>query len=423
MIIFNQYSPNTKTKPLNNIMKKLLLVVVLLLFVSFINSSAYAVPKKFLFDATSAQTAGNADWVIDEDSSPQRYPTPLQSTVTQSTLENYWTGALSSWGIELVKLGSTVETLPPSGTITYGNTSNAQDLANYDAFIIDEPNTSFTSTEKAAIVHFVQNGGGLILISDHAGADRNNDGWDAIRVINDLLRNNTVQANPFGIMLDSLNFSETTSNILTAWSSNMILNGPNGSVQQLKFSNGTSMNINTTANSNARGVIWKTGSSQSNANLMCATSLYGTGRVCIIGDSSPADDGTGSSGHTLYPGWTELGTNHSRLFINASLWVAKLSGVTGVSENNIPVKFELKQNYPNPFNPSTKINFSIPKKEFVTLKILDMAGKEISSLVSGTMEAGSYDYTFRAENLSSGIYFYSLSAEDFHETKVMTLLK
>jgi len=404
-------------------MKKLLTVVVLLLFVSFINSTAHAVPKKFLFDATSAQTAGNADWVIDEDSSPQRYPTPLQSTVTQSTLENYWTGALSSWGIALVKLGNTVETLPSSGAITYGNTSNAQDLANYDAFIIDEPNTSYTATEKAAIVHFVQNGGGLILISDHSGADRNGDGWDAIRVINDLLRNNTVQANPFGIMLDSLNFSETTSNILSSWSGNMILNGPNGAVQQLKFSSGTSMSINTTTNANARGVIWRTSSSQGSSNIMCATSLYGTGRVCIIGDSSPADDGTGSSGHTLYPGWTELGTNHSRLFMNASLWVAKLSGVTGIGENNIPVKFELKQNYPNPFNPSTKINFSIPKKEFVTLKIMDMAGKEISSLVSGTMDAGSYEYTFRAENLSSGVYFYTLSGEDFHETKIMTVLK
>lgn len=404
-------------------MKKLLSVVVLLLFVFLINSLAHSNPKKFLFDATSAQTAGNADWVIDEDSSPQRYPTPLQSTVSQSTLENYWTGALSSWGIALVKLGNSVETLPPSGAITYGNTSNAQDLANYDAFIIDEPNTSYTAAEKAAIIHFVQNGGGLILISDHAGADRNGDGWDAVRVLNDLLRNNTVQSNPFGIMLDSLTFSETTSNILTGWSGNMILNGPDGSVQQLKFSSGTSMNINTTANPNAKGVIWKTSSSQGNSNIMCATSLYGTGRVCIIGDSSPCDDGTGSSGHTLYPGWTELGTNHSRLFMNASLWVSKLSEVTGIEETTTPVKFELKQNYPNPFNPATKITFSIPKKEFVSLKVFDMSGKEITTLTSGTMDAGSYQYNFNAENLSSGIYFYTLFAGDFQDTKIMTLLK
>ncbi|CAF3743585.1 unnamed protein product [Rotaria sp. Silwood1] len=225
-------------------------------------------------------------------------------------------------------------------------------------------------------------------------------------------------------MLDSLNFSETTSNILTSWSGSPILNGPYGAVQQLKFSNGTSMNINTIANPNARGVIWKTSSSQSTANIMCAISTLGTGRICIIGDSSPCDDGTGSSGHTLYPGWTELGTNHSRLFINSSLWVAKLSGVTSVENNNsAPVSFKLEQNYPNPFNPTTKINFSIPKSEFVTLKIYNSMGKEVNTLVSENMTSGNYEYTFSGMELSSGVYFYRLSTPDYTETKSMTLIK
>jgi len=56
---------------------------------------------------------------------------------------------------------------------------------------------------------------------------------------------------------------------------------------------------------------------------MCASATYGTGRVVVIGDSSPADDGTGASGDTLYPGWTEL-ASHARLHMNASLWLAKL---------------------------------------------------------------------------------------------------
>ncbi|MGC4100030.1 hypothetical protein [Ferruginibacter sp.] len=84
--------------------------------------------KKFLFDNTKAETAGNADWVIDQDASPQQIPTPAQSTVTASTAETYWTGAISSWGIALVKAGHTVETLPSTGSITYGNASNPQDL-------------------------------------------------------------------------------------------------------------------------------------------------------------------------------------------------------------------------------------------------------------------------------------------------------
>lgn len=401
-------------------MKKLLIVVVLFVCTSY----SYSVPKKFLFDATLGETAGNADWVIDEDTStPQRYPTPLQSTVTQSTTESYWKGAISAWGISLVQLGNTVETLPPSGTITYGNSANAQDLSNYDVFVIDEPNNAFTAAEKTAIIHFVQNGGGLFLVSDHAGADRDGDGWDAVRAINDLMRNNTVQANPFGIILDSNNISETSVNVLTAWSSSPILNGSVGAVQQLKFSNGTSMTINTTQNSNAKGVIWRNGAAQSSTNIMCAISAFGTGRVCIIGDSSPCDDGTGASGNTLYPGWTELGTNHSSLFLNASLWLAKLSGVTSVSNNSIPVNFKLEQNYPNPFNPSTKINFSIPKAEFVTLKIYDEIGNEVQTLVSENLNEGNYEYSFLAQELSSGIYFYRITTPDFSETKRMTLIK
>ncbi len=73
----------------------------------------------FLFDASHAETAGNADWVIDEDASPQRIPTPDQSTVTGSTPENYWRGAISAWGIELVQRGHHVETLPSGVAITF----------------------------------------------------------------------------------------------------------------------------------------------------------------------------------------------------------------------------------------------------------------------------------------------------------------
>lgn len=400
-------------------MKKLLLVVVLFVFTSY----SYSTPKKFLFDATLGETSGNADWVIDEDTNPQRFPTPLQSTVTQSTTENYWKGAISAWGIALVQLGNTVETLPSTAAITFGNTSNVQDLSNYDVFIIDEPNNSFTASEKAAIIHFVQNGGGLFLVSDHAGADRDGDGWDAVHAINDLIRNNSVQPYPFGITLDSVTFSETSVNILSSSSGHPILNGSTGPVQQLKFSSGTSMSINTTQNPNAKGVIWKNGSAQGNINIMCATSILGTGRVCLIGDSSPCDDGTGASGNTLYPGWTELGTNHSSLFLNASLWVAKLSGLTSIANNTIPVNFKLEQNYPNPFNPSTKINFSIPKFEFVTLKIYNSIGKEVKTLVSENLNSGNYEYTFSGSELSSGVYFYNITTQDFSETKSMTLIK
>ena len=278
-------------------------------------------PKKFLFDATKAETAGNADWVLDADSSPQRFPTPAQSNVTASTTESYWTGALSSWGIALAKLGHHVETLPSGTAITYGGTA-AQDLKNYDVFVVDEPNTRFTAAEKTAILKFVQNGGGLFMISDHTVSDRNNDGWDSPAIWNDLMSTNTVKTNPFGITITLNNFSETTTNRLSA-ATNPILNGSQGVVTNLKYSNGASMSISTVANPTVQGLIWRGSSSQGTSNIMCASATFGTGRVVVIGDSSPADDGTGATGDTLYPGWTEL-ASHARLHMNASLWLAKL---------------------------------------------------------------------------------------------------
>ena len=182
-----------------------------------------ATPKKFLFDATKAETAGNADWVLDADSSPQRFPTPAQSNVTATTTESFWRGALSAWGIALAKLGHSVETLPSGTAITYGGTG-AQDLKNYDVFVVDEPNIRFTAAEKTAILNFVKNGGGLFMISDHTVSDRNNDGWDSPAIWNDLMSTNTVQTNPFGITITLNNFSETTSNRLSA-TTNPILNG------------------------------------------------------------------------------------------------------------------------------------------------------------------------------------------------------
>ncbi|MEN9335622.1 MAG: hypothetical protein RLZZ500_609 [Bacteroidota bacterium] len=279
-------------------------------------------PKKFLFDATKAETAGNADWILDADSSnPQRIPTPAQSGITATTPESYWRGGLSSWGVSLVKLGHTVETLPSGTAITYGGTG-VQDLKNYDVYVVTEPNIRFTAAEKTAILRFVQNGGGLFIIGNHNGADRNNDGYDAVKVWNDLMSTNTVKTNPFGFTFNAVSISETTTNRLSA-TTDPILNGSQGVVSNLKFSAGSTLSLNTTANPTVKGLIWRATSTQGTTNVMCASATFGTGRVFAICDSSPADDGTGTPGDTLYPGWTEL-VSHSRLHMNASLWLAKL---------------------------------------------------------------------------------------------------
>jgi len=277
-------------------------------------------PKKFLFDASKGETAGNADWILDWDKSPQRFPTPYQSTVTASTPENYWNGALSAWGIALVKLGHRVESLPNKSGITYGE-NNPQDLKNYDVFIVDEPNIKFTDSEKTAILNFVKNGGGLFMISDHTGSDRNHDGFDSVQIWNDLMEDNLVQKNPFGFKIDKNTFSETSSNVLQS-ETNPILNGFQGKVTQLKYSAGASLTI-TSHVKKVQGLIWRKKSGQSYTDIMCASSTFGKGRIVVIGDSSPADDGTGNPKDKLYYGWSEL-PSHAALHLNASIWLAKL---------------------------------------------------------------------------------------------------
>jgi hypothetical protein len=217
-------------------------------------------------------------------------------------------------------LSANVETLPSTGSITYGSTTNAQDLKNYDVFVIDEPNTRFSSSEKTAILNFVKNGGGLFMISDHTNSDRNNDGWDSPAIWNDLMNSNSVQTNPFGLSIDLTNYSETSANVTTT--ANAITGGTQGAVTGLKFNNGASITL--TSGSASKGLIWRSTSSQGLTNLMAAYSTFGTGRVVVIGDSSPADDGTGAPNNTLFPGWTDLSGNHSRFHLNASLWLAKL---------------------------------------------------------------------------------------------------
>ncbi len=98
--------------------------------------------------------------------------------------------------------------------------------------------------------------------------------------------------------------------------------------------------------------------------------------------------------------------------------------VTGVETNGTVVnKFNLEQNYPNPFNPTTTIKYSIPNSDYVTLKIYNVLGKEITTLVNNNQSAGNYEINFDASNLTSGIYIYQLNAGNNIQIKKMVLLK
>jgi photosystem II stability/assembly factor-like uncharacterized protein len=99
--------------------------------------------------------------------------------------------------------------------------------------------------------------------------------------------------------------------------------------------------------------------------------------------------------------------------------------VTGVSERkgDLPERFALEQNYPNPFNPSTKIGFKVHASGFTSLKVYDVLGREVRTLVNENLHAGSYEVTFDATGLASGVYFYRLHAGEFAQTKRLVLLR
>ncbi|MBS1492799.1 MAG: T9SS type A sorting domain-containing protein [Bacteroidetes bacterium] len=98
-----------------------------------------------------------------------------------------------------------------------------------------------------------------------------------------------------------------------------------------------------------------------------------------------------------------------------------LVGVNQISE--VAAKYNLKQNYPNPFNPSTKIQYAIAKSGFVSLKVYDMTGKVVADLVNNNQTVGSYEVSFNAASLASGVYYYKIESEGFAETKKMLLIK
>ena len=119
-------------------------------------------------------------------------------------------------------------------------------------------------------------------------------------------------------------------------------------------------------------------------------------------------------------GCTMTGTNSATSRPNLCV----LTVVGNENQNSgVPNVYLLSQNYPNPFNPSTVIKFSIPKTSMVNLTVYDVLGREVMTLVNDVMQPGEYNALFDASALSSGVYFYTINAGDFADTKKMLLVK
>lgn len=109
---------------------------------------------------------------------------------------------------------------------------------------------------------------------------------------------------------------------------------------------------------------------------------------------------------------------------NKKLFWDRFSSVTNITNNSSTAEsYNLSQNYPNPFNPTTKIDFTIPNNEFVSIKVFDVLGKEVATLVNKKMDKGSYSVSFNASKLTSGVYFYKIVSGNFSSVKRMMLVK
>ncbi|GLH67569.1 DUF4350 domain-containing protein [Geothrix edaphica] len=282
-------------------------------------------PKKVLFDHTRHEEAGtSAEWVICSASEPNPSPAAPAS-------EADWNGGISAWAFDLYKAGYTVQTLPPTGRVTYGDATNAQDLANDAVYIIPEPYLKFTAAEKQAILTFVQNGGGLFMVGNHPGAIRysGTGGTDAYTVFNDLVAVNG--GNPFGFTFvpghgpgDTLaNTTSTAFSTSTSPAAQAIVHGAYGGLGLMDFHSYSYLNFSTAQNPSVQEILHTQISGDTGSFIVTCT--VGSGRVVAISDSSPSDDGTTTtSGKSLHASY---GINSNRAFyLNATTYLAGDAG-------------------------------------------------------------------------------------------------
>jgi len=146
--------------------------------------------------------------------------------------------------------------------------------------------------------------------------------------------------------------------------------------------------------------------------------VFGNG-FAVVSDSTHRL--TGITGQTL------VGLTGNAIYKSSSglLYQATkiMTKVEDIQPMTIPKEFHLDQNYPNPFNPSTTIRFGLPQKSDVNLKIFDLLGREVATLIDKTMSAGEYKVIFEAEGLPTGVYFYCIRANGFSRVKKLTLVK
>ncbi|HAE38469.1 MAG TPA: hypothetical protein DCG57_07505, partial [Candidatus Riflebacteria bacterium] len=276
-------------------MKKFCFMMAFLLLT--ICSAGYG--AEVLYDDTHAQTAGNADWIPE--------------------------GAYSEMADMLKENGFTVTSL--SKVAGQNGEFSADLLKGYQAIILAEPNNPYTASEQKAIVEFVHNGGGLFIIGDHAGADRNNNGWDAVKVFNAFVavfgfkfQSNTIYEAPLAGAINNTHPAMFGVRAVGAWA---------GATFDIVKGDGKAVGLIDSRTARAPYVV---------------ASEYGAGRVLAIGDSSPFDDGTGSGigKNKLHDSYDSFMYSHPQLAYNAMAWTTGKATGKRVPSRPVPMFNEAK---------------------------------------------------------------------------------
>jgi len=304
---------------------------------------------------------------------------------------------------------------------------SAEKLNVYNLFIIGCPFGLLFDLEEIEIIEqYVKNGGSLFIISDGGGDHENETN------LNDIAEKFGFKFNS-DFVLDSMNYIRLQDRPIID-----IIEPHPISLEINKFvhSSGCSLFIDNTFNSDKNIEINVVGYSGLNSflkiydgetyiekdipkNPVLVAIKYYKGRIVGLGNISIFSSLSSSYGYSAL--------DNSLLLSNIINWLISVKDIEGNKVKNklitIPINYSLSNNFPNPFNPSTKMEFSIPQTSNVVIKVFDILGNEIETIISEEKQIGTYEITWYSEGLPSGVYFYRLQAGDFVETKKMLLLK
>ncbi len=289
-----------------------------------------------------------------------------------------------------------------------GNQISSTLLESCHILVISSPQTSISASEIEAVKDFISKGGSLLLISDAGGLPH---GFNNLtQTFNITFGTKPIASlepewDPQSFIASEISQHPITDNVKyfhTNWSSK--LNLENEAKPLIKCG------ADCWVDENSNGI--KDLNEESGPLTLVALSTFGDGKVVCISDDA------------FHDSMIEL-ANNKKLISNIIKFLVPTILVS-INEDNtkiIPENYSLYQNYPNPFNPSTTIRYSLPKSGFVQLKVYDVLGREVASLVNKEQTSRNYKVEFNASNLTSGIYFYRLQSGSFTETKKLILLR